>query len=64
MSRYVKAFEAKNRNKYKNNKLMFFHIDDGKSLKKNKTGVDNVNGDFNNIIFTIKGTKLYVPVVT
>ena len=25
---------------------------------------DNTNADLNNIIFTIKGTKLYVPVVT
>ena len=28
------------------------------------TGADNNNGNDNNIIFTIKGTKLYVPVVT
>ena len=27
-------------------------------------GVDNVNADSNNIIFTNKGTKLYVTVVT
>ena len=27
-------------------------------------GVDNVNGNDNNIIFTIKDTKLCVPVVT
>ena len=26
-------------------------------------GHDNDNGNANNIIFTIKGTKLYVPVV-
>ena len=25
---------------------------------------DNTSADLNNIIFTIKGTKLYVPVVT
>ena len=30
------------------------------------TGTDNANGSngYNNIIFTIKNTKLYVPVVT
>ena len=27
-------------------------------------GVDNTNADLNNIIFTIKDRKLYVPVVT
>ena len=27
-------------------------------------GADNSNANPNNIIFTIKGTKLYVPVVT
>ena len=27
-------------------------------------GNDNVNGNSNNIIFTIKDTKLFVPVVT
>ena len=27
-------------------------------------GVDNTNANPNNIIFTIKETKLYVPVVT
>ena len=26
-------------------------------------GVKNYHADFNNIVFTIKGTKLYVPVV-
>ena len=28
------------------------------------TGPDNANATFNNIVFTIKETKLYVPVVT
>ena len=27
-------------------------------------GIDNANGNDDNIIFTIKNTKLYVPVVT
>ena len=27
-------------------------------------GADNANANFNNIIFTIKDTKLYLPVVT
>ena len=27
-------------------------------------GKENTNGDLNNIIFTIKDTKLYFPVVT
>ena len=29
-----------------------------------KAGNDNTNGNPNNIIFTVKDTKLYVPVVT
>ena len=36
----------------------------GKKCVLAAAGVDNVNGCSNNIIFTIKGTKLYVPVVT
>ena len=47
MSRYVKAFKAKNGNKYKNNKLMFFHIDDGKSLKKYETIWTKIEGLLN-----------------
>ena len=39
---------------------------DGQSIVLSVAGTDNVNGnnDDNNIIFTIKDTELYVPVVT
>ena len=37
MSGYVKIFKSKNEDKYKNNKLMSFRIDDGKLLEKYKT---------------------------
>ena len=37
MSGYVKAFNNKERDKNKNNKLMRFHIDDDKLLENFKT---------------------------
>ena len=36
MSRYVKTFEVKERDKHKNNNLMSFRIDDEKLLEKCK----------------------------
>ena len=37
MSGYVKTFKVKDEDKDKNNKLMCFHIDDNKLLRKYKT---------------------------
>ena len=37
MSGYVKTFNVKDGDKYKNNKLMHFHVDDEKLLEKYKT---------------------------
>ena len=37
MSGYVKTFKVKDGDKYKNNKLMSFHIDDKKKIEKCKT---------------------------
>ena len=37
MSRYVKTFQVKDGDKGKNNKLMYFRIDDEKLLEKYKT---------------------------
>ena len=37
MSGYVKTFKVKDGDKYKNNKLMSFHIDDKKKTEKCKT---------------------------
>ena len=36
-SGYVKTFKIKDKDKDKNNKLMFFRVDDGKLLEKYKT---------------------------
>ena len=45
--------------------LLMIIILDGQSIVLSAVGGDNVNNiDSNNIIFTIKDTKLYVPVVT
>ena len=37
MRRYVKTFKVKDGDKHKNNKLMYFHINDEKLLEKYKT---------------------------
>ena len=42
MSGYVKTFKIQDKDKYKNNKLMFFRIDDGKLLEKHKTIWTNI----------------------
>ena len=42
MSRYVKTFNVKDEGKDKNNKLMFFYIDDEKLLQKYKTICANI----------------------
>ena len=42
MSGYVKTFKIQDKDKDKNNKLMFFRIDDGKLLEKHKTIWTNI----------------------
>ena len=42
MSAYVKTFKIQDKDKDKNNKLMFFRIDDGKLLEKHKTIWTNI----------------------
>ena len=37
MNGYVETFTVKDRDKYKNNKLMSFYIDDDKLIEKYKT---------------------------
>ena len=42
MSGYVKTFKIQDKDKDKNNKLMFFRLDDGKLLEKHKTIWTNI----------------------
>ena len=42
MSGYVKTFKIQDKDKDKNNKLMFFRIDHGKLLEKHKTIWTNI----------------------
>ena len=42
MSGYVKTFKIQDKDKDKNNKLMFFRIDDGKLLEEHKTIWTNI----------------------
>ena len=52
MSRYVKTFQVKDGDKGKNNKLMYFRIDDEKLLEKYKTIQTEIE-DLNNIELTV-----------
>ena len=43
ISRYVETFKIKDGDKDKNNKLMSFHIDDGKLLEKYNLNIISTN---------------------